>query len=168
MEFESSSTAAANSKTRAVQGDATASAQAPLMDVKRVQDHQRRPLGHAGTSPLNPHSTGAKDSTPAAASGSSKKRKTAGASASITRPPPHPATNPAVSRKTASPSALTRETNLMTFTKYKACLNKKGELVADDGTKLAVNGKQHPTSQASCSSRLRCRGSFTRTPLRPN
>ena len=28
--------------------------------------------------------------------------------------------------------------------KHKSCLNKKGELVADDGTKLAINGKSDP------------------------
>lgn len=29
----------------------------------------------------------------------------------------------------------------MSFGKSRSCLNKKGELVADDGTKLNVNGK---------------------------
>jgi hypothetical protein len=50
--------------------------------------------------------------------------------------------NPAAS----SSSALAgRETNLMSFIKSKHSLNKKGELVADDGTKLTVNGKNPST-----------------------
>lgn len=45
-------------------------------------------------------------------------------------------------RKTAAPTTTnTREISIMTFAKSKACLNKKGELIADDGTKLAVDGK---------------------------
>lgn len=38
-------------------------------------------------------------------------------------------------------SATARETNILSFTKHKSTLNKRGELIADDGTKLAVNGK---------------------------
>jgi hypothetical protein len=46
----------------------------------------------------------------------------------------------------SSLSALAgRETNLMSFIKSKHSLNKKGELVADDGTKLSVNGKNLST-----------------------
>lgn len=96
---------------------------------------------------VNSNATNAKDSnasTPTAA-GTTKKRKAAantaaalsGNAASAT-PPPGAARKPAV--PTGS-STLARETNIMSFSKHRSCLNKKGELVADDGTKLSVNGK---------------------------
>lgn len=77
-----------------------------------------------------------------------KKRKAAGAVANHLPTPPTSAAPAAVaSRKsgTSASTAMARETNLMTFTKHKHRLNKKGELVADDGTKLAVNGKPTPS-----------------------
>jgi len=98
----------------------------------------------------------AKESTPSAAAPAaatshiSKKRKAAGAVPNHSHTPPAsatPAPASAASRKstTLGSSSLTRETNMMTFTKHRSCLNKKGELIADDGTKLAVNGKpDHP------------------------
>lgn len=82
--------------------------------------------------------------TPVLSSSVSKKRKAtaAPAAAAATGTPP-PANTPqnAAMRKAAPTSVVTRETNAMTFTKHRSCLNKKGELVADDGTKLCINGK---------------------------
>ncbi|GIZ43544.1 hypothetical protein CKM354_000676700 [Cercospora kikuchii] len=94
---------------------------------------------------VNSNATSAKDSnasTPTAA-GTTKKRKAAGNAAAAlsgngasATPPPGAARKPAV--PTGS-STLARETNIMSFSKHRSCLNKKGELVADDGTKLSVN-----------------------------
>jgi len=72
-----------------------------------------------------------------------KKRKAAGAPSTSTPPAASASVGTTNMRKTAgvsAPSVLARETNMMTFVKSKAYLNKKGELAADDGIKLAVNG----------------------------
>lgn len=92
-----------------------------------------------------------KESTPANSTsvGTSKKRKAAGAAAvslqsqaaSATPPPGAVRKAAAAAASSAAPSTLARETNVMTFAKHRNCLNKKGELIADDGTKLSVNGK---------------------------
>jgi hypothetical protein len=93
----------------------------------------------------------AKESTPANATStatSSKKRKAAaaavpsaqGALATSSTPPPAAARKPVIA--SAATSVIpARESNVMTFSKHRSCLNKKGELIADDGTKLNVNGK---------------------------
>ena len=81
--------------------------------------------------------------TPGLSSSVSKKRKATAAPAAASTGTPPPAGTPqnATTRKAAPTSVMTRETNVMTFTKHRSCLNKKGELVADDGTKLCINGK---------------------------
>ncbi|KAF2217497.1 hypothetical protein CERZMDRAFT_63663 [Cercospora zeae-maydis SCOH1-5] len=91
---------------------------------------------------VHSNATSAKDSsasTPTPA-GPTKKRKAAGnalsASAASATPPPGAVRKPTVP---AGASTLARETNIMTFSKHRSCLNKKGELAADDGTKLSVN-----------------------------
>lgn len=93
--------------------------------------------------------TATKESTPVVtgsgggAVGTTKKRKAAANNAST--PPASNVHVSASARKlgTAASMGAARETNLMTFSKHKSCLNKRGELVADDGTKLCVNGTYH-------------------------
>ncbi|KAK5109797.1 hypothetical protein LTR62_006530 [Meristemomyces frigidus] len=89
-----------------------------------------------------------KESTPLAANGhatTSKKRKAGGPvpqnTHAHTPPIPGSAVPATTARKpiTAGSVPAARETNVMTFYKHKNTLNKKGELTADDGTKLAVN-----------------------------
>ncbi|KAK4565299.1 putative PHD type zinc finger protein with BAH domain-containing protein [Recurvomyces mirabilis] len=89
-----------------------------------------------------------KESTPAtgtAAATTSKKRKAASAVPQHSHAPTPPVTLPSVpaamSRKPITNGTTTtyRETNIMTFHKHKNCLSKKGELIADDGMKLAIN-----------------------------
>ena len=95
-----------------------------------------------------------KGSTPVpanAAAPTSKKRKAAGAMPPVQQgqtPPTSVAPGPVANRRPAVAGASTagRETNVMTFMKARNCLNKKGELVADDGTKLAINGKPDPAN----------------------
>ena len=110
-----------------------------VAESKRAQDFARLISGGSNDTP-----NGIKEATPGTPgiAPNSKKRKAAGPPANITQTPPashSPA--PVVTRKVAAPSASARETNIMTFTKHRSCLNKKGELIADDGTKLSVNGK---------------------------
>jgi hypothetical protein len=86
---------------------------------------------------------GAKDPAPA----TSRKRKAAGAPASTLHTPVSSTPPPSGARKNAASTAappsypMARETNIMTFSKCRSTLNKKGELAADDGAKLSVNGK---------------------------
>ncbi|KXL46051.1 hypothetical protein M433DRAFT_153946 [Acidomyces richmondensis BFW] len=128
MDFEISTTAATKKKASQESGLPTPSA----AEAKRAEDFTRLVVGHS------------KETTPASsnAPAPSKKRKTVGSTPQQSNTTPT-ATTPVTSalRKTAlsAISAGTRETNVMTFTKHKSCLNKKGELVADDGTKLSVN-----------------------------
>ncbi|KAK5124127.1 hypothetical protein LTR85_001830 [Meristemomyces frigidus] len=130
MDFDHSAT-----KKKSSGGGQTPALQQPE-DAKRADDVAR-------FTAVN--NSAAKELTPGAAvpaASSSKKRKAASNLAQQAQPssastPPAPVAlrKPA----TSSLSAMTRETNVMTFTKHRSCLNKKGELVADDGTKLAVN-----------------------------
>ncbi|KAF2163885.1 hypothetical protein M409DRAFT_25661 [Zasmidium cellare ATCC 36951] len=86
--------------------------------------------------------TPAHTAVPAASAGPTKKRKAAGTPAALHTPTASSTPPPAASRKptaSAASSTMARETNIMTFTKHRSSLNKKGELVADDGTKLSVN-----------------------------
>lgn len=95
------------------------------------------------------HAVATKESTPSTPTApATKKRKAAG---SVPQPqhsshgtPPVGAMAPtsSVVKKTglSAASSIARETNVLTFGKHKSCLNKRGELVADDGTRLAVNG----------------------------
>ncbi|WPH02505.1 Hypothetical protein R9X50_00537000 [Acrodontium crateriforme] len=108
--------------------------------------------GNGGSS----SASGAKASTPTAnaTSGTTgKKRKaTAASNSQAATPPTNMSPAPSATRKTGGLAALSvaaaRETNVMTFHKHKACLNKRGELVADDGTKLSVNGRADRRSLA--------------------
>ena len=115
------------------------------------------------SSPSQANASATKESTPGTSgvtANVSKKRKAGGAPAGAVQTPP-PSNPPAapVARKLGASSATARESNVMTFTKSRSCLNKKGELIADDATKLSVNGKSHP---------LICQFSRSRpTPLRP-
>lgn len=107
-------------------------------ESKRAQDFNRLVDGTSGAA-SHVNSPGPKESTPTAPT-NSKKRKAGAAPANTQTPAMSNSPVPAATRKPAAPANMARETNIMTFTKHKACLNKKGELVADDGTKLAVNG----------------------------
>ena len=136
MEYEYSS--AAMTKKKPANDFAPAAAQSTA-EAKRAQDFARF-IG-------NSDGAGPKESTPGTpgvvAPNPSKKRKAPGAPTNITQTPPasnSPAPTTAM-RKVAASSTMARETNVLTFTKHRSCLNKKGELIADDGTKLCVNGK---------------------------
>lgn len=137
MDFEMSSAAA--TKKRASNG--LAPAPQGVEEAKRTEDFTRF---------IAVNEFAGKESTPGApgpAASSSKKRKAAGGLPQQAQTPPTSTTPaPTVLRKSgmSASSTMARETNVMTFTKHKSCLNKKGELVADDGTKLAVNGKPPP------------------------
>lgn len=115
---------------------------------------------------------GTKEGTSSTSSGGTvnpvRKRKAGAAPASTLHTPAVSSTPPpSASRKgvplpisaSAAASATARETNILNFTKSKSCLNKKGELIADDGTKLNVNGKQsfpwHRQSQVAALTPLR-------------
>ncbi|KAI5366591.1 Putative ELM2 domain, BAH domain, Zinc finger, PHD-type, Zinc finger, FYVE/PHD-type [Septoria linicola] len=136
MDFEFSS-AATTGKKKGTDVSTTA-AQTVSEGAKRAPDAVTAQAvdGNAGN---------AKDSSTSTptTTGTSKKRKAAGnaaaalqANAASATPPPAAARRPAAS---AGPSTLARETNVMSFLKTRNCLNKKGELIADDGTKLSVN-----------------------------
>ena len=146
VELEYSS-AATSSKKKPGNESATSAAQ-NATETKRAQDFAR--LIASNNAPANANGTSGKESTPGTPgtpgvpANLSKKRKAAGASTTLTQTPP--ASNspaPAAMRKIPPPSTMARETNVMTFSKHRSCLNKKGELVADDGTKLCVNGKSN-------------------------
>lgn len=136
MDFDHS--AAAATKKKASGGGQTPIPQQPE-EPKRVDD-----VARGFTAVNNP---AAKHLTPGAAApaaSSSKKRKAASNLAQQAQPSSASTTPaPTASRKPPASTSLvtTRETNVMTFTKHRSCLNKKGELVADDGTRLTVNGK---------------------------
>lgn len=141
MDFELSTT---TKKKPANDSSATTLAGQAAAEAKRAQAEFARFIAvNSGSAHANGTTT--KESTPGTpglASNVSKKRKAAGAPAGLTQtPPPSNSPVPAVTRKLAAPSATARETNVLTFTKHRSCLNKKGELVADDGTKLCINGK---------------------------
>jgi hypothetical protein len=142
MDFEYS---AASTKKKAPASESATLGSQNNADAKRAREFaQLLGTSNDGTPPSG-NGAGSKELTPGATSGLSKKRKAVGPPATLTETPP--ATNspaPSASRKVAAPSTMARETNVMTFTKHKYCLNKKGELIADDGTKLSVNGKPCP------------------------
>lgn len=144
MDFEMSAAAAASSKKKGSNEPGVASSSV-AGEAKRAQEFARF-IGVNGSGNATPTSnangSGGKELTPGVATNPSKKRKAAAAPVALTQTPP--ASNspaPTASRKVAAPSAMARETNILTFTKHRSCLNKKGELIADDGTKLCVNGK---------------------------
>lgn len=148
MDFEYSSSAATTGKKKASEtSSSTTNTLTQASDTKRAPEVTSFQAinGHGGSVA----GAGGKDSsasTPTATTtGTSKKRKAAGHAAAALQATTASATPPPVAaRKPAAPAGLSsqaRETNVMSFSKHRACLNKKGELIADDGTKLSVNGK---------------------------
>lgn len=130
MDFEASSAATTKKKPAA---EATPSTGPSASGTKQAARHA------LDSSSANANGSSGKESTPGV---TSKKRKAAGASTTLTQTPPvsnSPA--PAAVRKPAASGAAARETNIMSFSKHRSCLNKKGELVADDGTRLMANGE---------------------------
>ena len=114
-------------------------------DSKRTKE-SAQPVTTNGTHSSANDQTNAKDPAPGATSTATnpKKRKAAGTATPtnlVSTPPVSTALSAANMRKQL-PSSLARETNMLSFSRSKACLNKKGELVADDGTKLNINGKR--------------------------
>jgi hypothetical protein len=140
MDFEISS-AAATSKKKST-ADSAASTGQSATDLKRTHEIARHVAGSNG-GPANSTGSGAQESTPGVAPNLSKKRKAAGAPTTTLAQTPPTSNSPAptATRKVVASSTTTRETNVMSFSKHRSCLSKKGELVADDGTKLSVNGK---------------------------
>lgn len=138
MDFEYSTNA---SKKKAAATDSAASAAQSTGEAKRARDFAQLITNADGTPPVL-NGASAKELTPGPAATVSKKRKAVGPPAALTQTPPT-SNSPAQSatRKVAAPSAVARETNVMSFLKHKHTLNKKGELIADDGTKLSPNGK---------------------------
>jgi len=124
-------------------------------DAKRAKESSQSVITNGAHSSAN-HQTIAKDPAPGATSASTnpKKRKAAGA-ATPTGSASTPLGGAAIAatnmrKQLSSALPLARETNMLTFSRSKSCLNPKGELVADDGTKLNVNGKHlalHPFSR---------------------
>lgn len=121
-------------------------------DAKRTKE-STQPVATNGAHSSANHQSIAKDPAPGATSASNpKKRKAAGAATPTASTPTGGAAVSATNMRKQLPSSLpqARETNMLTFTRSKSCLNSKGELVADDGTKLNVNGKRlalHPFSR---------------------
>ena len=150
MDFELSSAATTTTKRKPPTEAPAAVAQGTGAEAKRTQEFQRFIAVNSNGATASANGASTKESTPGTPgipATLSKKRKAAGAPIALTQTPP--ASNspaPAVTRKVggSAPSTMARETNIMTFTRHKSCLNKKGELIADDGTKLCVNGKPSP------------------------
>lgn len=143
MDFELSSTTT-RKKTAGDHATTAAPAQNGAGDAKRAQEFARFiAVNSSGTHANGSTPKESTPGTPGVASNVSKKRKAGGAPATLmSTPPPSNSPQPTMARKLGAPSVTARETNVMTFTKHRSCLNKKGELVADDGTKLCVNGKR--------------------------
>ncbi len=160
MDFEMASTS--SKKKPANDAIASAAITHSTTESKRAQEFARFIAVNSNGGPADSATKESTPGTPVAAASLSKKRKAPGASAGYTQTPPasnSPAPN--ALGKLPAPSLVARETNIMTFTKSKACLNKKGELPADDGAKLCVNGKPKSPERVICFSRLRP------TPLHP-
>lgn len=134
MDFEFSSAATTTTKKK----PADASTAQDASQAKRAPEQASFTAVNSNGTPTAKESSG----NTGAGTGT-KKRKAAGAPAAALQQTPGATSTPPPSRKpTASTtSTLARETNVMTFSKHRNCLNKKGELIADDGTKLSVNGK---------------------------
>nr|POE49396.1 hypothetical protein CFP56_50313 [Quercus suber] len=154
MDFEMSSTATTTSKKRTANDSAMSTVPGAIDETKRVPTH-------AGFVAVNGNSGGSsiastKDSTPGTTAPATKKRKAPTQSNSNAS-----ASAPSATRKpgAAAASQTVRETNVMTFTKHRNTLNKRGELIADDGTKLCVNGKLFHSPNDDGASR-RCAGSY--------
>jgi len=124
-------------------GASAAAANTP--DSKRAKE-SAQPVTTNGTHSSANNQAIAKDPAPGATSTTAnpKKRKAAGTATptNLASTPPVSAALAAANMRKQQPSSLARETNMLSFSRSKACLNKKGELVADDGTKLNINGKR--------------------------
>jgi hypothetical protein len=114
-------------------------------DAKRAKESAQLVTTNGAHSSAN-NQIMAKDPAPGATSTvtNPKKRKAAGAATptNLASTPPVSAALSAANMRKQLPSSLARETNMLSFSRSKSCLNKKGELVADDGTKLNINGKR--------------------------
>jgi hypothetical protein len=114
-------------------------------DAKRAKESAQLVTTNGAHSSAN-NQTIAKDPAPGATSTvtNPKKRKAAGTATptNLASTPPVSAALSAANMRKQLPSSLARETNMLSFSRSKSCLNKKGELVADDGTKLNINGKR--------------------------
>jgi hypothetical protein len=114
-------------------------------DAKRAKESAQLVTPNGAHSSAN-NQTIAKDPAPGATSTvtNPKKRKAAGTATptNLASTPPVSAALSAANMRKQLPSSLARETNMLLFSRSKSCLNKKGELVADDGTKLNINGKR--------------------------
>ena len=141
FDFTSAATTTSSKKNAAASATNTQTS----TDAKRTKESTQPATTNGAHSSAN-HQSIAKDPAPGATSASTnpKKRKAAGTATPtnlVSTPPVSAALSVANMRKQL-PSSLARETNMLSFSRSKACLNKKGELVADDGTKLNINGKR--------------------------
>jgi hypothetical protein len=148
MDFEflapATTTTATNGRKKA--SDTSASVGQSHSDVKRTVEPADVAQNASSSTPVS--ATG-KDNTINSSTGSasnSKKRKAAAAATAQSVSAAATSLSTANGKKPilSAASLAGRETNLMSFIKHKHCLNKKGELVADDGTRLSVNGKSLP------------------------
>lgn len=141
FDFTSAATTTASKKNAA----STANAQS-TSDAKRAKEPAQSVTTNGAHSSAN-NQTIAKDPAPGATSVATnpKKRKAAGTATptNLGSTPPVSASLVATNMRKQMPASVpARETNVLSFSKSRSCLNKKGELVADDGTKLNVNGKR--------------------------
>lgn len=148
MDFEFTSAATTTSSKKAAAPSATNAQGANTSEAKRAKESATNlTSANGGGAPHSSANHVAKEAVAATSNNSTanpKKRKAAGTPSTSTPPAANASVGGTNMRRTAAmavPSALARETNMMTFVKSRACLNKKGELSADDGTKIAVNGK---------------------------
>lgn len=143
-DFDFTSAATTTSYTKKSASAAATNAQS-TPDSKRAKE-SAQPMTTNGTHSSANNQTNAKDPAPGATSTATnpKKRKAAGTATptNLASTPPVTAALAAANMRKQLPSSLARETNMLSFSRSKACLNKKGELVADDGTKLNINGKR--------------------------
>lgn len=140
MDLDLSSASASKKKAA---NDIVASAAPNTAEAKRAQDFARL-IGNNDGASANESTPARGTPTIATAINPSKKRKAPGAPQTVLNQTPPVAGSPAptnLSLKKYMPPFKGLETNIMTLTKHKSRLNKHGELIADDGTKLCVNGK---------------------------
>ena len=150
-DFELPSAATANSSKKKP-SDAAPPSNQTAKEPKRAQESAS--FVAINSNAPNGTSSGSKDTIPGTSSFATQNHQQTSKKRKATAPAPASTTSQAATASNAQPpvaqrrpgasipSAAVRETNLMTFTKHKHCLNKKGELVADDGTRLNVNGRQ--------------------------
>ncbi|KAF2717401.1 hypothetical protein K431DRAFT_233160 [Polychaeton citri CBS 116435] len=145
---DSSASSAAAVAAASPSTNATATGQAPT-ETKRgftALNNNNNNNSSLGTTPT------AKES--ATAPSNPKKRKSAGGSASLAHSTqasasasPAPSGAPRKPGNMAVSTGPVRESNLMTFKGHKNRLNKNGELIADDGSKLRVNDHVYLVSE---------------------